>query len=148
MPKEFSEDTIFLLQECSAGSKMAIDSMDHIRSRVEDKQLIEIMDKYHDSHTKLERECQAMLREAGAEDKEPNMFAQAFATMQSRIKMFLENNDKSEAASLLTDGCSMGIKSLSEYINKYKNANNESQDIARRLRDTEEHMMEDLQPML
>ena len=56
MSVQYSEDTIHLLQETSSGCKMAIDTIDHIKSHVEDKQLREIIDKYHDSHVDLQQE--------------------------------------------------------------------------------------------
>lgn len=147
MSVQYSEDTIHLLQETSSGCKMALDTIDHIKSHVEDKQLRVIINKYHDSHEKLQQECLHALAAAGAENKEPNKIAQTFATIQSRVKMFVDN-DKSMAASLLTDGCNMGVKSMSEYMNQYRNANDESKKMANRLRDMEEKMIGDLQPML
>lgn len=147
MSVQYSEDTIHLLQETSSGCKMALDTMDHIKSHVEDKQLREIMDKYHKSHENLQQECLHALYEAGEENKEPSTVAQVFATMQSRVKMFMDD-DKSTAAGLLTDGCNMGVKSMSEYINQYRNANDQSKKMANRLRDMEEKMIGDLQPML
>ena len=148
MSVQYSEDTIHLLQETSSGCKMAIDTIDHIKSHVEDKQLREIIDKYHDSHVDLKQECVRALYEAGSEEKEPNTIAQTFATIQSRIKMFMEDDDRSMAASLLTDGCNMGVKTMSEHINQYKNANEDSVKMAERLRNMEERMIGDLQPML
>lgn len=147
MSNEYNEDSVNLLRECSAGCKMAIDSMDHVKSHVEDKQLRLILDKYLDAHDKIENECQDLMREANIEDKDTNSIVQLFATMKSRI-MLLMDNDKAEAASILTDGCGMGVKSLSEYINKYKQSDKKIMNIAHRLRDLEETMLGDLQPML
>ena len=48
MPKEMNDDTISLLQECSSGCKMAMDSIREIKDMVDDKQVREIMDKYYD----------------------------------------------------------------------------------------------------
>lgn len=147
MGSEYNEDSVNLLRECSAGCKMAIDTMDHVKSHVEDKQLMIILDKYLDAHDKIQNECHDIMKEANIEDKDQNTIAQLFATMKSRI-MLLMDNDKSEAASILTDGCGMGVKSLSEYINKYKKSDKKIINVAHRLRDLEESMLGDLQPML
>jgi hypothetical protein len=40
---------------------------------------------------------------------------------------------ESTIADVMTDGCDMGIKSLSRYINKYKNADMDSREIANKL---------------
>ena len=44
----------------------------------------------------------------------------------------------------MIDGCNMGIKSVSEYINKYKTASAESMDLAKKLVKTEQEFMNDL----
>ena len=53
---DVSQDTIELLKECDAGCKMAIDSMHQISKYVSDDKLKTIIQKYNDSHIKLEEE--------------------------------------------------------------------------------------------
>ena len=127
-------DTIALLQECSSGCKMAIESMERIKTQVTDKQMIELINKYYESHIKLESECREILMTAGEPDKAPNLMARASSMMQSAI--------------LLTKGCNMGIQSLSSYMNEYKAADDKSRKIADRLRELETNMVGDLQPLL
>ena len=43
--KKAANDTICLLQECSASCKMAIESMDEVREQDWDKQIPEIIEK-------------------------------------------------------------------------------------------------------
>ena len=50
-------------------------------------------------------------------------------------------DDNSTVAGLLMDGCSMGIKSLSRYLNQYPEASEESQDLTRKLIHLEEDFM-------
>lgn len=147
MENTMNDDTIHLLRECSAGCKMAIDSMDHIKKQVRDKQLMLIIEKYLRAHHEIEEDCQRTIKLARQEDKEPNFWAQTFATIQARMKLLMDD-DKSEAASILTDGCGMGVKSMSQYLNKYKYANEESKKLAHRLKTLEEKMIGDLQPIL
>ena len=128
--KKAANDTICLLQECSASCKMAIESMDEVREHVGDKQLREIIDKYYD-----------------ADEKEPNFFAKTSSSVQTKVRMKIDN-DKSQAAKILTKGCNMGIESLSEYINEYDCADDGSMKIADRLRDLEETMVGDLEAFL
>ena len=80
-------------------------------------------------------------------DKEANVFAKAMANIQSSLKMMVED-DKHQAASILIDGCNMGIKSISGFLNEYKGADQESSAIAEKLRRLEENMIGDLQPFL
>lgn len=142
-----NQDTISLLQECSAGCKMAMDSIAHMKNMVKDEQLLEIMNKYYDGHSQLEAKCRQKLNKYGNMDKEANVFAKAMANVQSSFKMLVED-DKHQAASILTDGCNMGIKSISGFLNEYKGADQESSAIAEKLRRLEENMIGDLQPFL
>lgn len=142
-----SHDSVLLLQECSSGCKMALESMDDIRAYVEDKQLRQLIDKYYDEHVKLGVDCRDMLDRIGADTKEPGMFAKAAAKMQTAMKMAM-NDDRTQAAKLLTEGCNMGIETISSSINEYRDADEKSVAIAERLRNIEDHMVGDLQPLI
>ena len=59
-----NHDSVLLLQDCIAGCKMALESMDDIREHTGDKQLRELIDKYYDEHTRSEerrvgKECRS-----------------------------------------------------------------------------------------
>lgn len=41
--------------------------------------------------------------------------------MKTNMKMMMDESDKT-VADLITDGCNMGVKSLSRYLNQYNNA--------------------------
>ena len=103
-----NHDSVLLLQDCIAGCKMALESMDDIREHTDDKQLRELIDKYYDEHTGLSVDCRDMLDKAGADIKEPGVFAKMAAKLQTAMKMAV-NDDQSQAAKLLTEGCNMGI---------------------------------------
>ena len=51
-------------------------------------------------------------------------------------------------ADLMTDGCNMGVKSLSKYLNKYKAADERSKDIAKRLIHLEAQLAIDIREYL
>ena len=76
-----NHDSVLLLQDCIAGCKMALESMDDIREHTDDKQLRELIDKYYDEHTGLSVDCRDMLDKAGADIKEPGMFAKMAAKL-------------------------------------------------------------------
>jgi hypothetical protein len=66
-----------------------------------------------------------------------------FTTISTDVKLIV-NDDSHKIAELMIDGSHMGIKSLSEYINKYKLASIESMDIARRLVKIEQDFINEL----
>ena len=63
------------------------------------------------------------------------------------MKLMLDDSDK-KIASMLTDGCNMGVKSLSAYLNQYTKANLTSREIAGNIIRLEESMSEDLRQYL
>ena len=88
-----------------------------------------------------------MLDKAGADIKEPSAFAKMAAKLQTAMKMAV-NDGQSQAAKLLTEGCNMGIETISGSLNEYRDADSKSVAIAERLRTLEEKMVGDLQPLL
>ena len=144
---DVSPDTVELLKECDAGCKMAIDSMEQISKYVSDDKLQTIIQKYNGAHIKLEEDIHRMLNNMGEEDKEPNPIAKASSWLQSEVKMMM-NCDAKQAAHLLTDGCNMGVKSLCEYKNQYKAADDKSVKICEKLCDIETKMTYELQEFL
>ena len=142
-----NHDSVLLLQDCIAGCKMALESMDDIREHTDDKQLRELIDKYYDEHTRLSVDCRDMLDKAGADIKELGVFAKMAAKLQTAMKMAVDD-DQSQAAKLLTEGCNKGIETISGSLNEYRDADSKSVAIAERLRTLEEKMVGDLQPLL
>lgn len=145
--KDVSQDTVELLKECDAGCKMAIDSMEQIGRFVTDDQLKTLITKYNGAHIKMEEDIHRMLNNIGAEGQEPSPVAKLSSWAQARVKMMM-NGDSKQAAGLLTDGCNMGIKSLWEYKNAYKAADEKSVGLCDKLCDLETKMATDLQKFL
>lgn len=145
--KDVSQDTVELLKECDAGCRMAIGSMEQINRFVTDDQLKSLIMKYNGEHVKMEEDIHRMLNNIGAEGQEPHPIARASSWIQSEIKMTI-NTDTKQAASLLTDGCHMGVKSLCEYKNAYKAADEKSVALCEKLCDLETRMATDLQRFL
>lgn len=145
--RDVSQDTVELLKECNAGCKMAIDSMEQISRFVTNDELKTLITKYNGEHIKMEEDIHRMLNNIGEEDQEPSPIAKASSWIQSEVKMMLKG-DTHQAASLLTDGCNMGIKSLNEYKNSYKAADDKSINMCEKICNIETRMVEDLQSFL
>jgi hypothetical protein len=67
--------------------------------------------------------------------------------MKTNLKMNLEESDAT-IAELMTDGCNMGVKSLSRYLNQYKAADEYSKDIAKKLIHLEAQLATDIRDYL
>ncbi len=136
-------DTIHLLKECDAGTKMAVASIDEVMDRISDSSMKDLLYKSREHHEDLGNEIHAKLLELGSEDKDPNPMAKGMSWMKTNVKMSMNQSDAT-VADLLTDGCNMGVKSLHKYLNQYQAADNDSKGICRRLADIEEQLCRDL----
>lgn len=138
-----NEDTIYLLRECNAGCKSATNSMEQVQPYIENDKLKSVIDDYNNKHIKIGDECHQMLNEQDEEEKDPHVTAKVFSWISTEMKLML-NNDVHKIADIMIDGCNMGIKSVSKYINKYKAASSESIDLAKKLVKIEQEFMNDL----
>lgn len=136
-------DTIKLLKECNAGCKSATNSMEQVQQYIANEDLKSLINEYNDKHIKLGDECHQMLNELDKDEKDPNPMAKAFSWISTELKLMLDD-DSHKIADIMIDGCNMGIKSVSKYINKYKTASNESMELAKKLVKIEQEFMSEL----
>ncbi len=140
-------DTIKLLRECDAGIKMGVTSIDDVLKYVSDEDFKQSLNNCKKEHEKLEEKIQALLHEFHDEGKDPNPMAKGMSWIKTNMKLTLNESDHT-IADLITDGCNMGVKSLSEYLNQYKAADEESKDITKRLINIEEKLALDIRRFL
>lgn len=140
-------DTVKLLQECDAGTKMAVTSIDEVLDKVQDQQMKSILNQSKSHHGKLGNELHGLLHKYGSDEKDPNPMAKGMSWIKTNWKMGMEESDAT-AADLITDGCNMGVKSLTRYENQYKAANQKAKDICNELIKIEETLASDLRPYL
>ena len=135
--------TIALLKECSAGCRMAEESMCQIRKATDDQKLGALIAEYKGKHEKLKARVDSMLAAEGYAPKEPPVMASAFAKASPGVKLSWKE-DSHQAAKILMDGCSMGIKTISSHINQSPEASAESLGAAKDLVRMEEEFNREL----
>ncbi len=140
-------DTIKLLRECDAGIKMGVKSIEDVLDRVYSKDFKELLTRCKDEHEELDRELREMLDRYGDDGKKPSMIAEGMSKMKTGIKLTVNDTDET-IAGLMTDGCNMGVKSLSKYLNKYAAADEKSKDICKRLIKLEDQLATDIRLFL
>ena len=95
--------------------------------------------KARDEHERIEKEIRADLGSFGDEGKDPAAAAKAMSYIKTNVRLGIDPS-ASTAADLITDGCDMGVKSLSRYLNQYKAASESAKDVAKRLISSEENL--------
>ena len=141
-------DTIKLLKECDAGSKMAVTSLDDVLEKVENENLKKLLVETKGHHEKLGNEIHSLLVKYGSEEKEPNAMAKGMSKMKTNFMMNMKEDCDETAADLITDGCNMGIKSLYIYMNQYPAANEKTKDLCKRLIAIEDQLRKELRAYL
>ena len=142
-----NEDTVKLLKECSAGIRMAVESINDVLPYLEDSELKKVLEESKTEHKDLEKDIDDTLHKMNCEGKEPNLMAKGMSKIKTNAEMAFKPT-AAQAASLITDGCSMGIKSINKYINQYPAASSEIKHLAERISTLEENLEDKMKPFL
>ena len=140
-------DTVKLLRECDAGIKMGVAAIDDVMSHVHGEEFRKSLNACRDEHENLRVQVREMLSSCGDDGKEPNPMAKGMSWMKTNVKLVMDESDNT-IADLMTDGCNMGVKSLSRYLNQYATPDEVSKDIAKRLIKPEEQLATDMRQFL
>lgn len=141
------QDTVKLLRECDAGIKMGVASLDDVLGTVRGEKLKKLLQDSKRDHQTLGSEILAALDRFHDDGKNPNPIAKSMSKMKTSMKLTLEDSDAT-VANLMAEGCDMGVRSLSRYLNQYKAADEDSKDIAKRLIHLESQLSTDLRGYL
>ena len=125
-------DTVRLLRECDAGIRMGVDSINEVIDKVKGASLRDTLTHCREEHESLGNEVQGLLDEYHDGGKKPNPIAKSMSWIKTNVEIAMDRSDET-IASLMTDGCTMGVKSLSRYLNQYAAADERSKSVARRL---------------
>lgn len=142
-----NNDTVNLLKECNAGIKMGVNSIDSVLPYVKSKDMKSALNACKDEHAKLGDKTHGMLSREDKATKDPHPFARVMSDITTRSKMIFDRSDAS-IASIMTDGCNMGVKSLRRYMNRYEDASDEAKNVAEQLIETEINLIESLKSYL
>lgn len=141
------QETIKLLRECDAGVKMGVSSIDEVLGFVDSELLKNYLAECRTQHDQLGQEIAQQLCHYGDEGKEPCPVAKGMSWIKTNVMLGVKESDHT-IADLITDGCNMGVKSLSRYLNQYEAADEKARDIAKRLIAQEEKLVVDIRPYL
>ena len=141
------QDTVRLLRECDSGAKMGIEALGDVVDKTESEDLRAALSASMDEHQSIARDIRAHLNRFHDEGKDPPAILSAMSWLKTNGKMMLEPRDQT-VADLMTDGCNMGVKSLSKYLNAYQAADERSKDLAKKLIAAEDALLHSVRPYL
>ena len=126
---------------------MGVQGINEVIDETENKQLLDVLNKYLQDHKKLGDKTHEYLNRFHDSDKEPNPIATAMSWVKINFKMLQGNKDE-QIADVMTDGCNMGIKSIARYLNKYPTALPEIKELVADIIELEENFALDLRRFL
>ena len=134
-----NNDTILLLKECDSGLKMAISSLDEVLDVIKNQKFKEICITSKNKHQTL--------KEHHLQEKEPSLLAKSMSWLKMNFKIQM-NEDDQTIASLLFEGCSMGIETLYKYLHQYENASSKIKEVTEKLIEIEKELSQNIQNYL
>ncbi len=141
------QDTVRLLRECDAGAKMGVEALNDVIGRVRGDELRAMLSDSRKEHEALSQEIRNQLNRFKDEGKDPPAMASVMSWLKTQAELAMEPNDHT-VADLMTDGCGMGVKSLSRYLNQYQAADEKAKDCAKKLIAMEERLIQSLRSYL
>lgn len=141
------EHTIKLLKECDSGAKMGVDSFDLVLKYIKNEELRNIINETKLDHLNTLEKIKEQLNIYSSEGKDPNMIISEMSKIKMKVELSFNDSD-SKIAKMMMDGCNMGIKALSEFKNKYNDADEKVLEICQRLISKEENLSKNLRRFL
>lgn len=141
------QDTIKLLRECDSGVHMGVSSIRDVLDNVQDAALHKLLSDSLEDHEALGRQIETLLHDYDDEGKTPPVIVKGMSWIKTNVKLALGEENKT-VADLMTDGCDMGVKSLSRYLNQYAAADEQTKNIAKELIRIEAQLAVDLRDYL
>lgn len=142
-----NEHTKKLLEECSSGCKMGVNSMNQVQEFIQDGELQKLITRYKKKHEDIEADLTKALEDAKNINDKPGAMASAFSWFSTEMKLMIKGDNR-QIAKLMMDGCNMGIQSIGQYVNEYTEASREARGLAETLIKMEEEFMKELKAFL
>lgn len=141
------EDDIKLLKECDSGVKMGIDGISHVIEDAKGENFSKLLEDYENRHKKIEKTIEEKLSDNGETGKDYNAMLGGMSWVGTKMKMMMDNSNE-KIADMMIDGCNMGIKGVSKYMNEYSGASKDTMQIANEVVTMEQKFMNDLRQYL
>lgn len=142
-----NEDSIQLLHKCNIGCKTATNSIEQILPNVTAPEFLDLLRIYDKKHAELGKRFHDCLTEIDEPEKDPSPVMRVMTWFGTQMRLMPHADDK-KIAKLMMDGCNMGIESSASYLNEYKDAQKNIQELAQDLIQLEEDFQKALMTFL
>jgi len=136
-----------MLNMISKNAEMGVIGIDAVKdyasSDVFKRELLNQRSEYN----KIYKSAYSMLKDKGCKVSHPNAMAKMSTEMMSRMKTFADSSD-SKIAEMMLQGSAMGVAKVIKNSNDYVGNNEQINDLAEKLRKTEEHNIENMKRYL
>ena len=137
-----------LLEECSVGCKMGIESMEQVQHHVTDAKIAATIEKNPVQNIRnWKREISKILLRAGQPEKEPGVIVSTFSWMTTGVKMMTGEDENKQAVKIIMNGCNMRPVYHRSHA-PMQRCVVESISIAKKLIGMEENLRDDMQKYL
>ncbi len=147
MTEQATKDTAELLKECEVGVKMALYAFEQVIDETKDDGLRKLLNDSRRDHERLEKDVLEKLRKYREEEPEPPAMGRISSWVSTEVKLMLDDSNQ-KIAKIISEGCHMGINSLSHYMNEYRDASGDCYDLCTQLIKMEQALMDDLRVYL
>lgn len=141
------KDTVRLLRECDAGLNMGVKSINTCLGYARDDKLKAALKECKRRHNGLSAEIRQMLHSVSDTGKGAKPLISCMSSIKTNMALTVNPTDK-KVADVIWDGCSMGVKSLTKYLNQYSRASEEAKDVTKKLIKEEEELAEKMKGYL
>lgn len=126
-----------LLQYVHETAEMGIQGLKSLEGRVRDQGLRQALARQTEEYRDISAAAGALLREFGAEPKDPGLMARVSSEVMSTVKS-LADPSASNIAEMVIQGSTMGITKGTRHLNDYAGNNSQVRRLAEKLLRTEE----------
>ena len=126
---------------------MGVESIDEILDKTESEELKKILAISKVEHKEIVKRTGEILAQNEIESEQPAAIAKFMSKMKTELKLLTGNADQ-RIAELMTDGCDMGIKSMTQFLNEYGSADEKTKDLTQMLIRVEEKTRDKLKAYL
>jgi len=141
------KDTVNLLRKLSSGAKMGEEAIKDTLKSAQSPQLRQCLEASREEHAKISQTAAGLLNAYGLKAQSPSPMAAGMSKLKTAMMMAARPEDAT-VASLIVDGCNMGIKNLSKDLNRLQGASAPAAAAARQLISNEIKLTEQMRKFL